>query len=95
MSLVFYLEELVSSVHSLMFELEENPAPTNTLDGIIERVSKITEMDYYKGGLSHFFHKKINDFTYWVSTTDSILTQKINSKQIMTPPIPRWDDGYP
>ena len=64
MNSVFYLEEIVSSVHSLMFELEENPAPTNTLDGIIERVSKITEMDYYKGGLSHFFHKKINDFTY-------------------------------
>ena len=58
MSLVFYLEEIVSSVHSLMFELEENPAPTKTLDGIIERVSTITEMDYYKGGLSHFLFTK-------------------------------------
>ena len=48
---VFYLEELASSVNSLMFELEENPAPTKSMEIIIKKISLISKMtmDKHKG----------------------------------------------
>ena len=55
MDLAFKLQELSSSLQSLMFELEENPAPTKTIDSIMKRMSRIIKitMDHHRGGLSH------------------------------------------
>ena len=54
MDLAFKLQELSSSLQSLMFELEENPAPTKTIDSIMKRMSRIIKitMDHHWGGLS-------------------------------------------
>ena len=61
MYLIYLLENLASSITSFMFELEENPAPTQTMENILKRISKIVTItidhQHYKGGLSHF-----NDF---------------------------------
>ena len=53
--LINELQELSSSIQSLMFELEENPAPTKTIDSIMEKIARIIKItiDYHQGGLSH------------------------------------------
>ena len=58
MDLVFKLQELASSLQSLMFELEENPGPTKTIDSIMEKIARIIEItiDYHWGGLSHYIY---------------------------------------
>ena len=86
MSLIYLLQNLASSITSLMFELEENPAPTHTIENILKRISKINtitlDRQHYKGGLSHFndfltikniFFAKMVTFT-----ADMILPQKNN-----------------
>ena len=56
--LSFELQELSSSLQSLMFELEENPVPTKTIDSIMEKIARIIEItiDYHWGGLSHYIY---------------------------------------
>ena len=56
--LIFELQELSSSLQSLMFELEENPAPTKMIDSIMEKIARIIEItiDYHWGGLSHYIY---------------------------------------
>ena len=56
--LSFELQELSSSLQSLMFELEENPVPTKTIDSIMEKIARIIEItiDYHWGGLSHHIY---------------------------------------
>ena len=62
MDLAFKLQELSSSLQSLMFELEENPAPTKTIDSIMKRMSRIIKitMDHHRGGLSHHIYTNRN-----------------------------------
>ena len=62
MDLVFKLQELASLLQSLMFELEENPAPTKTIDSIMKRMSRIIKitMDYHWGGLIHHIYTNRN-----------------------------------
>ena len=56
--LIFELQKLSSSLQSLMFELEENPAPTKMIDSIMEKIARIIEItiDYHWGGLSHYIY---------------------------------------
>ena len=56
--LSFELQELSSSLQSLMFELEENPFPTKTIDSIMEKIARIIKItiDYHLGGLSHYIY---------------------------------------
>ena len=56
--LSFELQELSSALQSLMFELEENPVPTKTIDSIMEKIARIIEItiDYHWGGLSHYIY---------------------------------------
>ena len=56
--LSFELQELSSALQSLMFELEENPVPTKTIDSIMEKIARIIEItiDYHQGGLSHHIY---------------------------------------
>ena len=56
--LIFELQELSSSLQSLMFELEGNPAPTKMIDSIMEKIARIIEItiDYHWGGLSHYIY---------------------------------------
>ena len=56
--LSFELQELSSSLQSLMFELEENPVPTKTIDSIMEKIARIIEItiDYHQGGLSRHIY---------------------------------------
>ena len=56
--LSFELQELSSSLQSLMFELEENPVPTRTIDSIMEKIARIIEItiEYHLGGLSHYIY---------------------------------------
>ena len=58
LTLIFELQELSSSLQSLMFELEENPAPTKTIDSIMEKIARIIKItiDYHLGGLSHYIY---------------------------------------
>ena len=60
--LIFELQELSSSLQSLMFELEENPAPTKMIDSIMKRMSRIIKitMDYHWGGLIHHIYTNRN-----------------------------------
>ena len=62
MDLAFKLQELSSSLQSLMFELEENPAPKKTIDSIMKRMSRIIKitMDHHRGGLSHHINTNRN-----------------------------------
>ena len=56
--LIFELQKLSSSLQSLMFELEGNPAPTKMIDSIMEKIARIIEItiDYHQGGLSHHIY---------------------------------------
>ena len=56
--LSFELQELSSCLQSLMFELEENPVPTKTIDSIMEKIARIIKItiDYHLGGLSHYIY---------------------------------------
>ena len=56
--LSFELQELSSCLQSLMFELEENPVPTKTIDSIMEKIARIIEItiEYHLGGLSHYIY---------------------------------------
>ena len=56
--LIFELQKLSSSLQSLMFELEGNPAPTKMIDSIMEKIARIIEItiDYHWGGLSHYIY---------------------------------------
>ena len=56
--LIFELQKLSSSLQSLMFELEGNPAPTKMIDSIMEKIARIIEItiDYHLGGLSHYIY---------------------------------------
>ena len=56
MDLVYKLQELSSCIQSLIFELEENSAPTRTMCSIMERMAMISTitMDLDTGKLSHF-----------------------------------------
>ena len=58
--LIFELQELSSSLQSLMFELEGNPAPTKMIDSIMEKIARIIEItiDYHWGGLSHYIYTR-------------------------------------
>ena len=57
-SLVFKLENVASSLLSLMFELEENPTPTKSIERIIINMDKIINiaMASHSGGLSHHIY---------------------------------------
>ena len=54
-SLVFKLENVASTLLSLMFELEENPTPTKSIERIIINMDKIINIAIasHSGGLSH------------------------------------------
>ena len=56
MNLVYKLQEISSCIQSLIFELEENSAPTGTMCSIMERmvmISRIT-MDLDRGKFNNF-----------------------------------------
>ena len=57
-SLVFKLENVASTLLSLMFELEENPTPTKSIERIIINMDKIINIAIasHSGGLSHHIY---------------------------------------
>ena len=61
-SLVFKLENVASSLLSLMFELEENPIPTKSIERIIINMDKIINIAIasHSGGLSHHIYSNRN-----------------------------------
>ena len=56
MNLVYKLQEFSSCIQSLIFELEENSAPTRTMCSIMKRMAMISRitMDINRGKLRHF-----------------------------------------